>query len=251
VSEIDPDTPVGRIDVWLTAWKQYFGTLGLPFGANLIAGPPPSAEPRVSADDFGVALEVLATVLADRARSVAAEQQPAEATGGEQVQDGAAGRMEAWVNRIAAHTSDETDTRRIADFRAVLAERNRYRIAWRHARTRARSAGFGADLYAKRARELQAAVHDLIDTQIALVLQLKEQSPSSEPELNVVLAERDALAARVAELEGEREADTRAVARCQQAKAGPDAVPAMLALDARFADRIEALAEDETDGGAA
>jgi len=42
----------------------------------------------------------------------------------ERVQDGAAGRVEAWVNRIAAHASDETDTRRIADFRAVLAERN-------------------------------------------------------------------------------------------------------------------------------
>jgi len=63
--------------------------------------------------------------------------------------------------------------------------------------------------------------------------------------------ERDALAARVAELTAERdalvvlgEADTRAVARCQRAKAGPDAVPAMLALDARFADRIAALGDE-------
>jgi len=47
----------------------------------------------------------------------------------------------------------------------------------------------------------------------------------------------------------EREADTRAVARCQRAKAGPDAVPAMLALDARFADRIEVL-DASADGGA-
>jgi len=60
-------------------------------------------------------------------------------------------------------------------------------------------------------------------------------------DLTTVREERDALAARVAELEAEREADTWAVARCQRAKAGPDAVPAMLALDARFADRIAAL----------
>jgi len=67
-------------------------------------------------------------------------------------------------------------------------------------------------------------------------------------DLTTVREERDALAARVAELEAEREADTWAVARCQRAKAGPDAVPAMLALDARFADRIEAL-DASVDGG--
>lgn len=110
----------------------------------------------------------------------------AEATGGEQVQDGAAGRVEAWVNRIAAHASDETDTRRIADFRAVLAERN-------------------------------------------------------------------ALAARVAELEGEREADSRAVAALTEAAValnlGARLQPALGDLDDRFVDRIAAL-DDGADGGA-
>jgi len=119
------------------------------------------------------------------------EQQPAEAMGGEQVQDGA---TSAPVNRLTA----------ICEY---------------------------VETYGKWPRT-RAAKRDAAD-------------------LRTVVAERDALAARVAELEGERETDARAVARCQQAKAGPDAVPAMLALDARFADRIEALAGDEMDGGAA
>ena len=101
----------------------------------------------------------------------------------EQVQDGAAGRVEAWVNRIAAHASDETDTRRIADFRAVLAERN-------------------------------------------------------------------ALASRVAELTAEREPDARAVnclLRLVEADPAFSYGPAATALRARFADRIAALDTTETE----
>lgn len=51
----------------------------------------------------------------------------------------------------------------------------------------------------------------------------------------------DQLTAQIKSAQAERDGDVRAVARCQRAKAGPDAVPAMLALDARFADRIAAL----------
>jgi len=40
----------------------------------------------------------------------------------------------------------------------LASERARYRIAWRGARTRARSSACGADIYAKRARELQDAL---------------------------------------------------------------------------------------------
>lgn len=75
-------------------------------------------------------------------------------------------------------------------------------------------------------------------------------------DLRAVLAERDALAARVAELEAEREADTRAVAALL--KLGDvsfrgtlltDWEDAKGALAARFADRIAAL-NDDADGGA-
>jgi len=138
------------------------------------------------------------------AEALADEQQPAEATGGGQVQDGAASeaviRLERWLSARQANVYE----------------------------------GISSTCVTAEPRDRTTAAYTI-----------------AESDLRAVLAERDALAARVAELEAEREADARAVARCQQAKAGPDAVPAMLALDARFADRIAALAGDETDGGAA
>jgi len=136
----------------------------------------------------------ICAVRADLSAAVAAwpdEQQPAEVTGGEQVQDGEDGpalaRLLATLERHAARGSiggEYLD----ADIRSIL---NGRRI-WK---TAAENAGAERD-------------------------QLRD--------------ERDALVVL-------SEADTWAVARCQQAKAGPDAVPAMLALDARFADRIAAL----------
>jgi hypothetical protein len=111
------------------------------------------------------------------------EQQPAEATGGEQARDG--GPSRPLIERLPPE-----DAERVA---ALIDERD----CWR-----------------KEVLDLRAAV-----------------------------AERDALAARVAELEGEREADTRAVDRLLLP--GSDKVTeyfaAMDALKARFADRIAAL----------
>jgi hypothetical protein len=59
----------------------------------------------------------------------------------------------------------------------------RYRTAWQRARTRARSTGGAADRYAARAVELQTALQDTLDALLAGQM------------------ERDALRARVAELE--------------------------------------------------
>ena len=114
-----------------------------------------------------------------RLRARLREQQPAEATGGEQAQGGAAGRIQALM-----------------------------------------------DIYYS-----------------------KDINPA---DLRAVLAERATLAARVAELEGEREADTRAVADWSgRMTAGriAEAVEAGRVLESRFADRIAALTERDTKGG--
>jgi hypothetical protein len=65
--------------------------------------------------------------------------------------------------------------------------------------------------------------------------------------LRAVLAERDALAARVAELESEREADVRAVAAFQAASGQGinEIATAGWALVERFADRVAALAAQD------
>ncbi|CAM5683699.1 MULTISPECIES: hypothetical protein [Streptomyces] len=53
-------------------------------------------------------------------------------------------------------------------------EAERYRIAWRMARTRALSAGGAADRYAARARELQTAVQDMFGASIAVQMERNE-----------------------------------------------------------------------------
>lgn len=71
----------------------------------------------------------------------------------------------------------------------------------------------------------------------------------TEPQLRAVLAERTALAARVAELEAEREADTRAVAEACSDLGNDEGPRGIRQMYARFADRIAPLGAD-TDGGA-
>jgi hypothetical protein len=44
----------------------------------------------------------------------------------------------------------------------LASERSRFRIAWLHARTRARSTACGADMYARRRAELQRALADTV-----------------------------------------------------------------------------------------
>lgn len=106
------------------------------------------------------------------------EQQPAEATGGDQAQDGAAGRVEALLKRepgILMH-DEEADLRAVLAERDALAarvaelesERGRYRIAWRLARQRARVAGWAADKYAKRSRDLHEAAMDMLTENLGL-----------------------------------------------------------------------------------
>ncbi|MEU7228953.1 hypothetical protein [Streptomyces chrestomyceticus] len=53
-------------------------------------------------------------------------------------------------------------------------EAERYRIAWRGARTRAQSAGGAADRYAARARELQSAVQDMLFASLATQMERNE-----------------------------------------------------------------------------
>jgi hypothetical protein len=109
------------------------------------------------------------------------EQQPAETTGGEQVQDGVVGRP--LIERLSPE-----DAERVG---ALIDERD----CWRK---------------------------EVLD-------------------LRAVLAERNALAARVAELEGEGEADARAVAEVAAAEDDELLDHAISNLIARFADRIEAM----------
>ena len=123
------------------------------------------------------------------------EQQPAEAAGGEQAQDGAAGRLLAWLN---------------------FSQQNR--PGYDHLR-------------------------DVSYT----------KAPICDDDLGIVLAERDALAARVAELEAEREADTRAVAALLHAQADgagmAECKHVFADLRARFANRIAALDDGADDEG--
>jgi hypothetical protein len=49
-----------------------------------------------------------------------------------------------------------------AEINQLTTERNRYRIAWRGARTRALSTGSAADRYAARAQALQAALQEML-----------------------------------------------------------------------------------------
>jgi hypothetical protein len=145
-------------------------------------------------------IDVCADIRRCLAQQAGREQQPAEATDGEQMQDGTAGRVPGLLCRTTG-----------------MHDGVRHYCTLNTAPHKVHQDGTSGHVWTDSGEEFQA-----------------------------VLTERAALAARVAELEGEREADTRAVARCQQAKAGPDAVPAMLALDARFADRIAALKSGET-----
>jgi len=173
------------------------------------------------------------------------EQQPAEATGGEQQPWPRAQRMplavagglvqpwhyQALVEYDAAHgTTTEPDSNIPGMFAAAQVNRA---ITWWNERVEAEQPQAGAVGEATEgiARFLTHFRKDSDDT----VIEGLGRYCLTVGMLRAVLAER--------------EADTRAVARCQRAKAGPDAVPAMLALDIRFADRIEAL-DASVDGGA-
>jgi len=166
------------------------------------------------------------------------EQQPAEATGGEQQQPWsraqrmplavAGGLVQPWHYQVlaeydAAHgTTTEPNSNIPGMFAAAQVNRA---ITWWNERVDAEQAQAGAAGEAAEgiARFLTHFREDSDDT----VIEGLGRYCLTVGMLRAVLAER--------------EADTRAVARCQRAKAGPDAVPAMLALDARFADRIAAL----------
>lgn len=71
----------------------------------------------------------------------------------------------------------------LTELERLRGERDRYRIAWRGARTRARSTGDAADRYASRVNTLQSAVQDGFGALLAVQM------------------ERDELRKRVAELE--------------------------------------------------
>lgn len=71
ITTADPATVAGRISAWLDGWEAQYAELGLPTTANLIAGPPPDAEPRGSAADFRYLLNALAIALEHNARVAA------------------------------------------------------------------------------------------------------------------------------------------------------------------------------------
>jgi len=160
---------------------------------------------------------VRADVRKGRVETVASwpdEQQPAEATGGEQVQDGAAGRMRAWLefsqqNRPGYdHLRDVSYTKAPIcddDLRAVLDNRE----VWRNL---ARSRGTERNALAARVAELEG--------------------------------ERNVLAALLLAEPDEREADARAVAEVAAAEDDEALDRAISNLIARFADRIAALEAD-------
>jgi hypothetical protein len=186
------------------------------------------------------------------------EQQPDEATGGEQVQDGAAGRVRAAVD-------DEADVlgamwelfpKLRDDLRAVLAERDQM----------AKLLGIGV------AREQWDAVAEaegrrfegeqINDTLVGYLAYQRESLRALngflQSEVKELESERDALAARVAELEAypalpvraDREADEADVRAVDAvAAAGDDELldRAISNLIARFADRIAALNATETE----
>jgi hypothetical protein len=80
-----------------------------------------------------------------------------------------------------------------AEHARIRAERDRYRTAWRMARTRALSAGGAADRYAGYARAGQEALQNMLFTVIA-----------AQIARNVAVDEAAELRARIAELETER-----------------------------------------------
>lgn len=197
------------------------------------------------------------------------EQQPAEATVSEQAQDGGTDDSFAMVAEDAPTGAARAVAEYWRDYAAAVSNGGRFtdwaQIAqvatWILAAmdAEAEQTQDGAaelTLTAIRCRALTASTYaewhqvardvETLAEQLARANDLTEKLRRARAELHL---ERDALAARVAELEAEREADTRAVARCQRAKAGPDAAPAMLALDARFADRIDTLAARDTKDG--
>lgn len=152
--------------------------------------------------------------------------------------------------------------------RAVLAEntrmreeRDRYRIAWRLARQRARTAGWAADKYAKRSRELHEAAMDMLTenlglkmfgpeatTGATLVQQLQTflDAFGEDPDDTTIESVGDRrltvgmLRAAAAGLE--QGGDVRAVARVLQVYGEVPGEPlAMTDLRVRFAGRIAAL----------
>jgi len=56
----------------------------------------------------------------------------------------------------------ETEAALRAEIATLTSERNRFRTAWKLARTRARSARCGADMYAARSQELQEALRETL-----------------------------------------------------------------------------------------
>jgi hypothetical protein len=61
-----------------------------------------------------------------------------------------------------------------AEIRRLRTERNRYRTAWRLARTRALSTSGAADRYATRAREGQTALQDMLGVLLGAQMELDE-----------------------------------------------------------------------------
>ena len=92
--------------------------------------------------------------------------------------------------RIGSGIHPDTTIVLVAEVRRLRAERDRYRTAWRLARTRALSTGGAADRYAARAREGQTALQDMLGVMLGAQLEL-DAAQAEAAALRTVLARPD------------------------------------------------------------
>lgn len=78
----------------------------------------------------------------------------------------------------------------VTEIHRLRAERHRYRIAWRMARTRALSTGGAADRYVTRAHEAQTALQDMLGTLLGAQLE-RDELQAEVAALRTVLAGRE------------------------------------------------------------
>ncbi|MEV5770136.1 hypothetical protein AB0L49_02530 [Streptomyces antimycoticus] len=104
------------------------------------------------------------------------------------------------IESAQRHMTPET----AAELDRLQVERDRYRTAWRMARTRALATGGAADMYAARAREGQTALQDMLASLLTMQIERDEARARVDEVERKYTFDTAALKKRVAELEAEQ-----------------------------------------------